>query len=177
MFDFDKDNNVVVKPELLELEPFKKLWIRSGKDKSKVLKELAFIWYLCADTKTNPYYIQDFKDNNAKIEMICTDTGMKVPDFTKDTTLQECIDLFNKLNYNEIQDTINAMKQTKVKFKEYFRTYDPNDTEADALSFGRNISSMQQVDKLIKELEKSIIEGTDVSGEVWGGGELGFDEE
>ena len=135
------------------------------------------MWYLCADTKTNPYYIQDFKDNTSKVEMICVDTGMKIPDLTKDTTLQECIDLFNKLNYNEIQDTINAMKTTKVKFKEYFKTYNPNAPDADALSFGRNISSMQQVDKLIKELEKSIVNETDSISEVWGGGELGFDEE
>jgi hypothetical protein len=177
LFDFDKNNEITIKPELLELEPYRKLWNRSGKDKSKVNKELAFIWYLCADTKINPYYIAEFKTDILRIETICIDIGMKVPDFDKDTTLKDCVELFKRLNYNETQDTINALRLAKISLKEFFRTYNPKAADADALSLGRNIASMQQLDKVIKDLEKNIISETDTIDKVYGGGEIGFDEE
>lgn len=164
---------IEINPILLTISVFDKFW-KKHKDKNKALKEIAFLWYLCSKSKKNPFYhefiglpIED------KIKAISKDI-FELDDYTIHKELKACIDYYEAKIHSDIDDTIESLKLTKKALKDYFKDYNPLNTDTySATDLKNHLSNIIQIDKVIKELNKDKLNEENSEGRITGGSEEG----
>ena len=173
LFEFDSEQNIVLTPSAMIYPQFSKLWNRDRtKTKKKAIADIGFVWYMCSQsTKRNPYYEKFANDVEGKEREIIKD--ICPPEWKVDKTIKDAIQLFNKNNYSESKDTMDALISTKTKIKDWFRIYDPS-TDEDGLQVQRNTKTINELTKTIKEYEALIRQEEESNTQgITGGGELG----
>ncbi len=100
LFEFDRDEmSVTYKPELLMLEPFKKVINRNKRNKEMAKKELAFIFFY-SDIKSDYMYITNKEDRKKEIKK-----DLKLPDdWEIDDVIKDAIEF-----YKERSTTVNTI--------------------------------------------------------------------
>ncbi|MDR0890619.1 MAG: hypothetical protein LBM05_00615 [Endomicrobium sp.] len=135
-----KDNEVIVCPEALLLEPIKKIWNRDkSKNKKTAMKELGFI-YFYADPRSDYNYITN---ESEKIQSIVRGEGLSIG-FEIDKDLQTAIDFYNSFKSIPVK-LVETLLQTAQKYNNYINELDFNERDAK----GRPLYSPNAIQSMI----------------------------
>lgn len=165
-----KDGKVIFAPQALALKPFKVLWTRDkSKDKYKAIAELSYVFYFCD-------YRSDFRD--IVDEETRHDQIMSVIDLEKnwkiDSKVQDCIELYYKLQESIAIQSLNAAKVGLDKVNKFILNvdlderddkgrpiYNPNVIDN---SVSKIHTRLEQLLKVEEEVKKQIESKTDNQG-------------
>lgn len=163
---------VIVEPEVLLLEPFKKIWKRDrSKSKDKATLEIAFIYFFCDPRSDYTYLVDDAERAKAIKE------GEGLADNWKpDKVMLEAIKFYNSFKSTSIlllEDTRMAVD----KLRTLLRTIDLTKTDKNdkpVYTLNNITATIKQVPALVKELneaEKALSTDDAVKGKMRGQGE------
>jgi hypothetical protein len=143
---FDLVNNVVIiKPETLNIKPFKALWLADKtKDKSNATKDIHYIWYFT--DFDSPYFEYDDLEKTKLIkEQILEDIKYK-----PSKEVLDAIRVYQELNNTPTIQLLEAANGAIFKMKEYFKDIDFSEDDIDKVS--RAVTNMP---KMIEAINKA----------------------
>lgn len=178
LFSLDEDNNVVIDPHALTLQPYAKIWNRDkSKSKSKAISELSYVYFMC-DFKS---YFSDITDQDQKhkevSKVVFDGKGGEV-----DEVVKEAIVFYKK----DIPLSIHLLEDAKIGLNElrrYFTKVDLlEETEKgslkhDANKLSNNIIKLSQLIESLNVLEDKVKRDIDVNTKITGGREKGMFED
>lgn len=174
----DKNNNVIIKPYLLALGKYRKIWDRdTSTNKQIALKELTYIWAMCCrDSKENPYnHIEDRKERH---DVLSDD--IFGGSYNPDDSIVAAIELYMQrypISYYERK--ANQLKGKLDKELDFIESFDMNertdsgslvmkpkerlDAYNETISFLKRIKEIEQLAKEEMEQRSKIIGGTEAN--------------
>lgn len=139
-----KNNTPVIHPAALMIPVFKKLWDRDKtKNKTQVLNELAYIYYI-ADYKSDFSDIIDEKERREEVS--------KLFNIKEDELINDCINFYKERQQTISMHLLQSAKTGVNKIKQYIDTV--NLTECD--DKGKPIHDVAKLNMLISKLGETI---------------------
>lgn len=140
-------------PEVLQIEPFKRIWRRDkDRDKKLALKEFAYIEFMSSVRNSNPYssYPEDLRH-----EVIVKDLfSKKYPDWKPDKLISEGIEKVNEFQTNgSVSYTYYiSAKRAVEKLQSFFNTVNLNERNSNGIP----IYKPADITKAVNDTEKVI---------------------
>jgi hypothetical protein len=177
-FDIIGDR-VTFKPEFLAVPEFKAIWDRDkSKSKNKAMKELSFIVFLCDNTTINPYmgYSEDIREDILKEDFI-GDSKWE-PDELVLRAIKKLDSLFETPSARLLKGALVAADQLANWFKniDFTETDNQGKQKYSARELSSNLSSVGNIIKSLKQLEKQVRQEQLDDGVARGGSEIGMFE-
>lgn len=170
LFKFE-DFKIVIEPEALLLEPFKKIHKRDkNRDKRMALLELGFIYFYC-DPRSDYQYIIDEED---RIEAIIEGEGLP-KDWLPDKVVIEAVNFYNSFKTSAallLEDTRIAVDKLRSLLRD-IDLLQTDDKGKPVYTLNVITSTIKQVPSLIEDLnraEKAISKDLLDSGKMRGQG-------
>lgn len=172
-FKLDDKSQVVINPELLSLEAFRKLWDRDkSKSKDGAYRDFAFIYWM-TDFRS---YLSDITDNEQReketIDLIDS-TGKYKPD----NLVKQAIEVYKKdlpislLFLEDAKAGINALRT-------YYRNLEGDDLKhQDASKLQANYKTIGDLIDNLEKLESKVKKDLDSENSIRGGKSKGFFED
>lgn len=177
-FDIVGDK-VTFKPEFLAVPEFKALWDRDKtKAKHQAMKELSFIAFLCDNTPANPYmgYSEEIRER-VLIEDFIGDEKW-TPDYEILEAIEKLHSLYETPSSRLLAGALVAADQLANWFKYIdFSKLDDNGKQVySARELSSNLSSVGNIIKSLKQLEKQVRQEQLDDATARGGSEIGIFE-
>ena len=159
--------SITVKPELLAVPEFKKIWDRDKtKDKKIALNELSYIVFLSELSKRNPY--RNYSESDRK-EMLTIDFNI-----TEDILITEAVDKFKKLSSSRYKRLVTAALDSSDELVDYYNNIKSTDPDFDPNDYLNTLTKLSKSVKELRELEKQLeVDNDEESGKVRGQSEIG----
>ena len=153
------ENTILPTESILLIEPFKTMWSEDkSKDKSKVLKDFAFIELYCSLKKSNPFsgYEEEKRLDKVKLE-VYKDINYKLSDLTL-----KAIEVYKEFMLNASSSYDDYLKADRLltKIKKFLDEVDPNERDksnkpvhkaSELISAAKNLLSLSSDLSLFKE--------------------------
>ena len=178
IFDISS-GEVIVDPSRVIIPEFKKLWSRDkSKDKSKVMKEIAYITFLFDLSADNPY--RGFSEYERDIVLkkdLFNDVNWEPDNLVKDAIVK-----FQRLMETTNVRVLLGAKQAAEELAKWFRQvkYDAVDDRGDSLfsvtELSRNLKEVGNIIKSLSQLEEMVRKEQIEKTTTRGGSDIGMYE-
>lgn len=166
---------IVIKPELLSIEPFCEIWERdTSKNKFIARKELTWIWCMCNRDSDNIYY--SYTNKQQRMNIITSDIFKNMP-WSPDTVVEEAIKIYVERNpknvYEETAEFVNEqLEELKdvIKEMDYRETTNTGALKLDPEKIQKTFIAMMALTKQLAEFKLLATEERN-RGKIRGGGE------
>ena len=165
-----KDSKIIVAPECLVIEPFKSIWEKDkSKDKTQAFNMIKYTWYYASFK--SPFFQHGNEDRHKLImDHIIKDDKFKV---TKE--LQECIDLYLKINTTPSMKLFRAVQESIGKMEEFFKTAEYNEDNIKKIT--DTIIAMPKVQEAVQSALDNCNKEQSSGNKVRGDAQLGMFED
>lgn len=154
MFKLDKNNRIIVDPDLLPIPEFNTIWeADKSKTKEKAIRELQFVYYI-ADFKSP--YRKSYRDEEiytiVKRDFI-GDSNWKIPD-----RVEKAINKYKELQETKILKFLYKAENALEQIETYFDTFDINnlDSENQADAINKLLRNLREVDEVSSKISNAI---------------------
>lgn len=117
-----KDSKIIIAPECLVIEPFKSIWEKDkSKDKTYAFNVIKYTWYFASFK--SPF----FQHGNADRSKLILDHIIKDDKFKVTKEVEDCIELYLKINTTPSMKLFKAVQESIGKMEEFFKTAEYNE--------------------------------------------------
>lgn len=174
-----QNNKVVIHPEAYSLKPFKDIWnADKTKDKSKAIKELAFIYWYC-DFKSDFSDILNEEDKQHEIKNI-----IGLPEKWKPTKkIEDAIEFYKDRQRTSSMYLLEAAQKFTQKLKEFYETVDLNEKDQNGKylhnipQLQKGISELASQTEALRKLKETVSKEIEEQSRIRGGGDIGYFED
>lgn len=111
-----KNDNIIIAPECLVIEPFKTIWESDkNKNKKEAIDSIRYIWFFASFD--SPFFLQD---NVEKHKLIC-EYILKDKNFKVDKNIKSGIEIYNKINDTPSLRLFKSVQESIIKMEDFFR--------------------------------------------------------
>lgn len=181
LLEFDDGyNKIVIKPELIHIKVFYKLWRRDQSDnKKRAIQELSYIWHLKAFQ--SPYVSQGYSQEEITEQFKEDSTLPK--DWKPDELVLAAAEKYKELCYTQSMYLLQDAKLGVNKLRRYFTSVDldeKNDKGTLVHNASTLLKSLKEVGDLnnsLKKLREEVNKEIEIGSKIRGGGEIGIFED
>lgn len=177
--DLDSDSNIIINPNLFNIEVFRKIWERDkSKDKVNAYKDISYIFW-SIDFRS---YISDITDSEQKhLEVVSLiDSSEK---YEPDDLVKEAIEIYKKdlpLSLLVLEDAKIAVNEIRRFFREVDlteRDFKTNKPIHDASKVQNSIKSLSGLLEDMDKIQSKVKKDMDMSGSARGDKSKGMYED
>lgn len=164
-------NNVLqISPEALMIKEFATIWKRDKtKEKSRALKELAYIYHSTDYQSIYRNYHEDTRESKIKLDVF------EDKDWTPDPKVKAAQEKYKSLQTTISMELLNDVEKGLQKLRNYFRDaeFDDDEDGRAAKNFIANVKAMGDLVKGIKSLREEIEKELTDNMQLRGGSSIG----